>query len=153
MVLTGAVNNTLDVWSFGCLVFELITGQPLFCVPRSNFEDDEHLLDLTARIGPLPEALFAHWKNSSMYFSRDRRLFNCQLGGVEDGEEPLVDEELTMEEAFDQARPDLDEEEARRVKALVRQILQYDPTKRPTAEEILSDPWFASIAGERSSPL
>ena len=88
-----------------------------------------------------------------MYFSRDRRLFNCQLGGVEDGEEPLVDEELTMEEAFDQARPDLDEEEARRVKALVRQILQYDPTKRPTAEEILSDPWFASIAGERSSPL
>ncbi|KGO68561.1 hypothetical protein PEX1_012980 [Penicillium expansum] len=25
-ILTGSVNNTVDVWSFGCIVFELITG-------------------------------------------------------------------------------------------------------------------------------
>ncbi|KAK5673725.1 hypothetical protein LTS12_029769, partial [Elasticomyces elasticus] len=26
LILTGAVNNTVDIWSFGCLIFELITG-------------------------------------------------------------------------------------------------------------------------------
>ncbi|EAW11290.1 serine/threonine-protein kinase [Aspergillus clavatus NRRL 1] len=36
--------------------------------------------------------------------------------------------------------PDLDEEEARKVKALIRWILQYDPAKRPSPAKILSNP-------------
>lgn len=27
MVLGGPPNKTLDIWSFGCLVFELVSGQ------------------------------------------------------------------------------------------------------------------------------
>ena len=54
-------------------------------------------------------------------------------------------EQTSMEESFDQAGPDLDEEETRKVKALIRRILQYDPTKRPSPAEILSDPWFCEI--------
>ncbi|GES64101.1 serine protein kinase [Aspergillus terreus] len=142
LILTGAVNNTLDVWSFGCLVFELITGQPLFCVPWSDFEDDDHLLALIAQIGPLQDELYGHWKTSSRYFTPKRELFNCQLGGVAPGKEPLMLEQTSMEELFDQAGPDLDEEEARTVKALIRWILQYDPAKRPSPMEILSHPWF-----------
>ncbi|KAK4108683.1 putative serine protein kinase [Canariomyces notabilis] len=110
-VLTGTINKTLDVWSFGCLVFELITGLPLFCIPGTGFEDDEHLLQLTAR-------------------------------GVPEGKEPLMVQENSMEESFDEAAPELDEEEACRVKALIRRILQYDPAKRPLPAEILRDPWF-----------
>lgn len=41
-----------------------------------------------------------------------------------------------MEELFDQADPDINEE-AHRVKALIRWILQYDPAKRPSPAEIL----------------
>ena len=145
MVLTGAINNTVDVWSFGCLVFELITGQPLFCVPWSEFEDDDHLLALTARIGALPDELFKYWKNSSLYFTPERKLFNCALGGVAPGEEPLMPEQTSMEELFDRAGPDLNEEEAHKVKALIRWILQYDPAKRPSPAEILYDPWFCEI--------
>jgi len=145
LILTGAVDKTLDVWSFGCLVFELITGQPLFCIPGSESEDDDHLLSLTARLGALPDELFRQCKTSSLYFTPERKLFNCQLGGVAEGAEPLMVEQTSMEELFDQAGPDLDEEEARDVKALIRRILQYDPAKRPSAAEILSDPWFCEI--------
>lgn len=53
--------------------------------------------------------------------------------------------QTSMEELFDQAEPDLDEEEARKVKALIRWILQYDPAKRPLPADILSDPWFCEI--------
>lgn len=53
----------------------------------------------------------------------------------------MVDD-ASMEELFDQAGPDLGEEEARRVKAFIRRILQYDPAKRPSPTKILLDPWF-----------
>lgn len=145
LILNGAVNNTLDIWSFGCLIFELITGQPLFCVPYSGMEDDDHLLSLHAQLGALPEGLFKHWTTSSLYFTPERKLFNCQLGGVDPGEEPLMIEQTSMEECFDQAGPDLDEDEANKVKALIRWILQYDPAKRPSPAEVLLDSWFCEI--------
>ncbi|CAG8121190.1 unnamed protein product [Penicillium salamii] len=145
LILNGVVNHTADIWSFGCLIFELITGQPLFCIPYSEMEDDDHPFSLTAQLGALPDELLKHWTTSSLYFTPERRLFNCQLGGVAPGEEPLILEETSMEERFDQAGPDLDEEEANQVKALIRWILQYDPAKRPSTAEILSDPWFSEI--------
>ncbi|KAJ5817564.1 hypothetical protein N7447_007572 [Penicillium robsamsonii] len=153
LILTGAVNNTLDVWSFGCVLFELITGQPLFCVPWSEMEDDDHLLSLTAQLGAIPDELFKHWTTSSLYFTPERMLFNCQLGGVPPGEEPLMVEQISMEESFDRADPDLDEEEAHKVKALIRWILQYNPAKRPSAAEILADPWFCEIDVESVSKV
>lgn len=54
-------------------------------------------------------------------------------------------EQTSMEELFDQTGPDLDEDEAHRVKALIRWILQYDPAKKPSPTEILSNPWFCEI--------
>ncbi|KAJ5496609.1 hypothetical protein N7463_008596 [Penicillium fimorum] len=152
-ILTGAVNNTLDVWSFGCVLFELITGQPLFCIPWSEMEDDDHILSLTAQLGALPDELFKHWTTSSLYFMSERKLFNCQLGGVAPGEEPLMLEHMSMEESFDRADPDLDEEEAHKVKALIRWILQYDPAKRPSPADILADPWFCEIDVEGDSKV
>ncbi|KAL6228627.1 hypothetical protein BDW75DRAFT_226578 [Aspergillus navahoensis] len=145
LILTETIGSTVDVWSFGCLVFELITGQPLFCIPGSNYENDKHLLSLTALLGPLPDELFKHWKTSSLYFTPERKLFNCQLGGVAPGEEPLMLEQTSMEDLFDQAEPDLSKEEANKVKVLIRWILQYDPEKRPSPADILSDPWFSGI--------
>ncbi|KAL2757766.1 hypothetical protein ACRALDRAFT_1061073 [Sodiomyces alcalophilus JCM 7366] len=150
LILTGAVDKTLDIWSFGCLIFELITGHPLFCVPGSEYEDDDHLLSLTARLGPLPDELFHSWKTSSLYFTPERKLFNCQLGGVVEGGEPLVVEQTSMEELFDRAGPDLEREEAHNIKALVRSILQYDPAERPSPTEILANPWFRKIEVESS---
>ncbi|EFY84957.1 serine protein kinase, putative [Metarhizium acridum CQMa 102] len=131
LVLTGTTNKTLDIW-------------------RSKFEDDDHLLSLTARLGALPDELCKHWKSSPLYFTAGK-LFNCQPGGVAEGGEPLMLGQTSMEDWFDQTCPDLDEEEGRQVKMLMRWILQYDPAKRPSPAEILSDPWFGEIEVESGS--
>ena len=60
-------------------------------------------------------------------------------------------EQTSMEGEFDQAGPNLDEEEARKVKALIRWILQYDPAKRPSAAEILLDSWFCEFEAHPST--
>lgn len=57
-------------------------------------------------------------------------------------------EQTSMEELFDRSEPDLDDEEAYEVKALIRLILQYDPTKRPSPAQILSNPWFRKIESD-----
>ncbi|OAA59695.1 Protein kinase-like domain protein [Niveomyces insectorum RCEF 264] len=140
----------LDIWSVGCLVFELVTGCQLFCIPYSMREDadDSHLLSLSHILGPLPDHLFARWPRSSLYFTTDnagkRTLFNRALGGVGPGQEPLILPTPTMEDMFDEAAPEVGSTaEAQQIKSLVRRILQYDPSQRPTAAEILQDPWFA----------
>jgi hypothetical protein len=40
--------------------------------------------------------------------------------------------------------------EALKAKALIRRILKYDPAERPSAAEILRDPWFCEGGSESS---
>ncbi|TGJ82339.1 hypothetical protein E0Z10_g6416 [Xylaria hypoxylon] len=145
LILTRSMNNTLDVWSFGCILFEIVTGRPLFCVPWYKSQvmmNDDHLLQLNACLGPFPDDLYEHWENSSFYFTPERKLYNCALGDAKERVEPLMLPQQSMEELFDEAKPDIDEEEASEIKLLIRRILQYDPANRPSAAEILEDPWF-----------
>jgi serine/threonine protein kinase len=147
LILSGKVNKSLDIWSFGCLVFEYITGERLFDVSAisgsQEEQTDDHLLMLSDTLGPLPENLYNLWTRSSKYYTPERVLFNSIVYPA-NGIDPLSFKMGSLEETFDEVKPvDLSDEEAMMVKALIRRILQYDPTKRPTPSQILQDPWFA----------
>jgi hypothetical protein len=48
-----------------------------------------------------------------------------------------------LEKLFEKNKPaDIDEAEAEVVTALIRQILKYEPSQRPSALELLQHPWF-----------
>lgn len=130
----------------------MIAGRPLFYVfgpakDDTSLLDDEYLLQITDRLGPLPDELYKYWKTSSRYYTKDGTKYNCMIGGVPEGREPLMLEQCSMEQAFDRAGPEMTEDKAQEVKKLIRWILQYDPANRPSAEEILRHPWFADDSG------
>ena len=47
-----------------------------------------------------------------------------------------------MEDMIDEMRPELSGMESQQVKMLISWILRYEPEKRPSAAEILRNPWF-----------
>ncbi|KAL1888730.1 hypothetical protein Sste5346_009355 [Sporothrix stenoceras] len=84
---------------------------------------------------------------SRLYFreskSGERIPYCANLGGMDEvgsDEEPFVPDPYPMEKFFNDAAPNLAKaDEGVQIKKLIRQILQYHPTKRPTVAEILED--------------
>jgi len=57
----------VDMWSFGCIVFELATGRPIF--PAI---DENELVEMFQKIvGPLPKQMVNYGKKRRQFFSRN----------------------------------------------------------------------------------
>lgn len=150
LVLSGEIGTAQDVWSFGCLIFEFITGQALFNVDdldcADEERDDDHLLQFCDTLGTLSEPLMSKWARSHIYFNEAGEKIKSYIGELPDGYENADTEGTfpTIEEMFDEAKRDtLGPEEAGTIKSLLRQILTYDAKKRPSTSDLLKHPWFA----------
>lgn len=154
--------------------------------------NDEHLIQLSEILGPLPEELAPHWRRRDRYYSPDgKRLEESRVatgrngsstgdsgdedGGnsdnSDDGDAGNGEDEATpldsptsktgqsrsslslvdlgdfssLENEFRDLKPDdMDEEEVEEVVRMMRWILQYDASKRPSAKAVLAHPWFSS---------
>lgn len=173
----------IDLWAFGCLMFELLTGRTLFVRLEAldGYEEsdedtnDDHLVQLSEVLGPLPAELALRWRHRDQYYDLDgKRLATAGRDvsgdGVSDTDgddsddkdeamppdsptsetsrsapSSLADQgELSpLEDQLRDGKPDdMDEEEVQEVSRLLRWILEYDTSKRPSAEAILAHPWF-----------
>lgn len=128
------------------MIYELLTGLPLFAVANGqgingrNDCNDDHLLQLTDALGPLPKQLYARWSRSSKYFRADGEMFNSMVNGP-----PKISSSGSLENQLKINKSDeIAEEEERVVLDLLLYVLRYEPRERPSAEEILKHPWFGS---------
>lgn len=92
-------------------------------------------------LGPLPERLLSQWDQAHRFFRSNGEQFNSMMKGPNkllpaDSLETVFHSEKCCE--FDAG-----EEES--VIDMLKQILSYEPEKRPSAEKLLSHPWFADI--------
>ena len=68
--------TSADVWSFACMIFEMITGDFLF-EPRkgNNFDkDDDHLAQMMEILGKMPKNFALSGKHASRFFDSSGHL-------------------------------------------------------------------------------
>lgn len=148
-IIVGDVpTSSQDIWSFGCLVFEFVTGRPLFAVDNTGDEDetnDDHFLQLFDTFGSIPRDILSKWARSDIYFNSNGENIKSYIGELPEGFDiNKLQQQPLLEELFDQERPaEMSDEESKQIMHILRWTLQYDATKRPSASELLCESWFS----------
>lgn len=132
-----------DVWSLGCLAFELVTGETLFdpqlppdvdpsALEESDFiKDESHLHQCLELVGPIPLHVIQQGERSPDWFDED--------GSMRSMPDPVSSEGIIMEVLVQNF--EIDPEPAQVTEAFVKFTLCYDPDDRPSAEECMTHPF------------
>ncbi|KAL2061510.1 hypothetical protein VTL71DRAFT_6887 [Oculimacula yallundae] len=148
LILTSfPLTSSIDIWSFGCLVYEFVTGTSLFTLDlygaKEEEIDDDHLLMMTDVLGKLPDDMLLEWPRAGKYFGEGGERISSATSEdmVDEDEGPHIWDDL--EKSFEKNKSEeVDEEQSSIIVSLIRKIMQYDPQKRPSAGELLKHPWF-----------
>ncbi|XP_058111180.1 serine/threonine-protein kinase AFC3 isoform X2 [Magnolia sinica] len=125
-----------DIWSVGCILVELCSGEALF----QTHENLEHLAMMEGVLGPLPEHMIrkAH-RCVEKYFRRGVRL-NWPEGAVSRESIRAVKKLDRLKDLVfrhvECSRASLSD--------LLHGLLRFDPSKRLTARQALDHPFFSS---------
>ena len=125
-------NESSDIWSLACMVFELATGDFLF-EPRKGdtySKNDDHLAQIIELVGKMPKNFALSGSNSMKYFNKNGKLKRIRKLQYY----PLV-KILTEKYNFK-------EKEAKALSDFIMPMLEYYPNKRITARELLRHPWL-----------
>lgn len=125
-------NTSADIWSLGCMVFELLTGDFAF-EPKKGYnydKDDDHLAQMIELLGPMPKNFALSGKNSRRFFDKTGHL--RKIRGLNYW--PLS---RVLVEKYRYRR-----EEAEPLADFLTKTFNWDPEKRATAQELLSHEWF-----------
>ena len=132
-----------DIWSVACIVFELITGDYLFNPEnkyvgrkRELLRDREHLSLMVDLLGKIPTELSL---SDDCYNSED--LFDNR--GRIRGHKKIKDY-WPLKSVFLE-KYELDETLAQELTDFMLPMLEFDPRKRATAEEMLNHKWFDDL--------
>ena len=128
-------DTAVDIWSFGCLVAELVLGQPL--LPGRDEEDQLALM--MEMLGPPPGSLLGR--------SRDRgsRFISCTTGQpryLMRGGSRGAPASRNIQQVLG---PFIKQDQDSLVIDFVRRCLQWEPASRLTADQALGHPWLASL--------
>jgi len=135
-VLIGSKYDTsADMWSMGCICFELLTGDLLFD-PREggNYDrDEDHLAMFQELLGKIPKKIALGGKYSKKFFDRKGNLKHIKQLKFW----PV--EEVLHEKYHFSVR------EAQEISNFVLPLLEYDAKERATAFECLQHDWLQGV--------
>ncbi|KAJ4985972.1 protein kinase domain-containing protein [Stagonosporopsis vannaccii] len=130
IIFRDIVNYRVDLWSMGCLLFELIVGQPLF----DSFMITPAIL-VRQMLETVNEDLPDRWK----------REWHAMKGTLSDSGSVCSLQEWLEEMYFDGERcEDLSREEIARAGVLIGSMLRMEPSDRASAKAVVQDAWFQS---------
>jgi serine/threonine-protein kinase SRPK3 len=137
-----------DVWSLGCLLFEIRAGFPLFDPTWAN--GTMILVQNVNMLGKLPEPWWTSFTGRSEYFEEngdpkrktDRTSIRAQLCSIGTWDSPSRQrwDKVPM---FEPLETRLSEHEIDLLEDLVSKMVRCRPEERITMDEVLSHPWFS----------
>jgi dual-specificity kinase len=136
VILESGWSFSADLWSVGCLLPELLTGDCLFMVHR----DDEHLAMMQRVIGRMTDrdlAVFASGSRFREFVSSSTRKLRWPGPDVLAKDIEFVEQVAGLREQCRGRQHPL-------LLDLAEKLLMYDPRKRLTAAEALRHPFFVS---------
>ena len=125
-------NESSDIWSLACIIFELVTGDFLFNPTSSEYfcKNDSHLAKFMEVCGKMPKNFVergAYWKK---YFTKDGKL--KRMGDIKH----IILKNLLVQKYH------IKENEALALSNFLMPMLEYLPEKRISARELLKHPWL-----------
>lgn len=88
LILGLSINEKIDIWSLGCLIFEMLTGSSLFLLVEFGYTNseltDDHMIQLVNILGPLPPAIQARWERYSRYYDSEGTQIRFDVGSSDD---------------------------------------------------------------------
>lgn len=164
VVLGLPYDGRIDVWSLGCVVAEMFTGEVTF----QNDSVVSMLSRIEAICGPFPRHMIAQGRQSGRFFTKSGLLYESVDGSEDDDDDDKVKDSqydifqpkstrLSSRLGFDaDLMDDFEEEKFRKIDSkrkqqimftdFVTKLLTIDPYGRPTAEEALNHPWMQYAA-------
>ena len=125
-------NETADLWSFACMLFEMLTGDFLFD-PKKNHEfkkNDDHLAQMIELLNSFPKDWCTIGTHSKRYFDKDgnlKKIKSLKFWGLKD---------ILME------RYKMEEKEAIALEDFLLPMLKIIPQERATAEQMINHYWL-----------
>ncbi|KAI5460903.1 CMGC protein kinase [Mariannaea sp. PMI_226] len=145
---------SVDIWNFGVMVWELLSGKSLFHQP-DKYSAAQHLADMIALLGDVPPSLIKLEKEMRHldWFDQDtyvegrlvKNASECFGGPFFDDDGKFVHGDLIRQARGLEAEvPDCIREanEVDQFLAFMRRMLTWVPGDRATAAELLDDPWL-----------
>ncbi|KAH9891394.1 protein kinase-like domain-containing protein [Xylariomycetidae sp. FL2044] len=128
VIFGDRLDSRVDLWSAGCLIFELITGQPPFdAIMLTPSILVEQMIETAS--DELPSRWQAKWRTMQK-------------------DAPETDEVWSLQEWLEEVyfnndkQVEFTREEIVRIGAAIARMLKFEPSLRATASEILAQDWF-----------
>ncbi|KAF9495900.1 kinase-like protein [Pleurotus eryngii] len=139
VLLGGKWDTPADIWTFGCLVYEIITARPFFRYKRNQVYDFSEMANLLYQMMLKTGDVFraeqlSVWPLAIEYFQPE----NCYLK-----KEPKIFY-FTMEDNIAQHKL-LPDDELRPASDFLRRCLRLNPEERVTAKHLLQDKWLQGV--------